>query len=99
RRAGALAGRPRRCQGSAMTRRFRRAAALLSLALAAALPAAAPARERSPEIAITFDDLPVHGPLPAGETRLGIANKIIAALKAAGLKRAYGFANGGFAEH
>src|SRR5919198_478329 len=28
------------------------------------------------KIALTFDDLPVHGPLPAGETRVGIAKKI-----------------------
>ena len=26
------------------------------------------------QIAITFDDLPAHGPLPAGETRIEVAN-------------------------
>lgn len=66
------------------------------LALFAAPAFAAP--ERPPEIAFTFDDLPVHGPLPIGETRLGIAEKIISALKAAGISGVYGFVNGGFAE-
>jgi peptidoglycan/xylan/chitin deacetylase (PgdA/CDA1 family) len=73
-------------------------AAICLIAIVAA-PSAAPAKERPPEIAITVDDLPVHGPLPAGETRLGTAEKMIAALKAAGLKQVYGFANGGFAEN
>ena len=77
-------------------KRFFRRAALCLLALAA--PFAASAKERPPEIAITFDDLPVHGPLPAGETRRGIADKMIAALKAEGLKQVYGFVNGGFAD-
>ncbi|MDB5693649.1 MAG: polysaccharide deacetylase [Alphaproteobacteria bacterium] len=79
-----------------MTRFSRLLFAALSMLLA--LPAAATARERPPEIAITVDDLPVHGPLPAGETRPGTAGKVIAALKAAGLTGVYGFVNGGFAE-
>src|SRR3954469_18440000 len=62
--------------------------------------AAAPATAASPpEIAITVDDLPVHGPLPAGETRLSTAEKMIAALKGARLKGVYGFVNGGIAEN
>jgi peptidoglycan/xylan/chitin deacetylase (PgdA/CDA1 family) len=68
---------------------------LAGLAAASAIPATA---ADAPEIAITVDDLPVHGPLPAGETRLSIARKMIAALKGAGLRQVYGFANGGFAE-
>jgi lysophospholipase L1-like esterase len=39
----------------------------------------------SPKIAITFDDLPAHGPLPPGETRMDVILKIIAALREAGL--------------
>src|SRR5689334_19819541 len=95
----AAAGRLRARSADARTLfmgHFRRAA--LCLAALAALPFAASAKERPPEIAITVDDLPVHGPLPAGETRLGTAEKMIAALKAAGLRGVYGFANGGFAE-
>ena len=68
---------------------------LAGLAAWAAAPATA---ARAPQIAITVDDLPVHGPRPAGETRLGIAKKMIAALKGAGLRQVYGFTNGGFAE-
>ena len=46
-----------------------------------------------PQIAFTFDDLPAHGSLPVGTTRLEIANKIIAALHAAHVPDVYGFVN------
>ena len=49
--------------------------------------------ERAPQIAFTFDDLPAHGSLPVGTTRLEIANKIIAALRAAHVPDVYGFVN------
>ena len=45
------------------------------------------------EIALTFDDLPVHGPLPQGLTREDIANSIIRALKSANAPPIYGFVN------
>lgn len=45
------------------------------------------------EVALTFDDLPVHGPLPAGMTRLDIANSVIRALQAAHAPPSYGFVN------
>ena len=45
------------------------------------------------QIALTFDDLPVHGPLPQGMTREDIANSIIHALKAADAPPIYGFVN------
>jgi len=48
----------------------------------------------SPQIAITFDDLPAHGPLPPGETRMQIASKLLAALREARVPEAYGFMNG-----
>jgi peptidoglycan/xylan/chitin deacetylase (PgdA/CDA1 family) len=71
-------------------------------AMAAAVPASLfvplAAAETGPQLAITFDDLPVHGPLPAGETRLSIANKILAALREASLPPVYGFVNGQRAE-
>jgi peptidoglycan/xylan/chitin deacetylase (PgdA/CDA1 family) len=73
------------------------AAAIGALVLAAA-PAVAEAPPNAgmagPEIAITFDDLPAHSLLPPGETRLEVADKIIAALKAAGAPPIYGFVNG-----
>lgn len=47
----------------------------------------------APMIAFTFDDLTAHAPLPQGYTRVGIAEQIIAALKAGGAP-ATGFING-----
>jgi peptidoglycan/xylan/chitin deacetylase (PgdA/CDA1 family) len=45
------------------------------------------------DIAITVDDLPVHGLLPPGMTRLGIAQSTLATLKAHGVPEAFGFVN------
>lgn len=53
-----------------------------------------PSAEPAPEIAITFDDLPAHGPLPRGETRTDVISKIIAALRDVNLPPTYGFVNG-----
>lgn len=64
---------------------------VVSLALCAALAPAATAQSR--QIAVTFDDLPVHGPLPPGETRLDVANQVIAALRNAHVPPTYGFVN------
>jgi peptidoglycan/xylan/chitin deacetylase (PgdA/CDA1 family) len=47
------------------------------------------------EVAITFDDLPAHGPLPAGTTREDVTRKILAAFKEANLPEVYGFINAG----
>jgi peptidoglycan/xylan/chitin deacetylase (PgdA/CDA1 family) len=46
------------------------------------------------QIAFTFDDLPAHGPLPPGETRIQVADKVIKALKKAHVPPTYGFVNG-----
>ena len=61
-------------------------------------PAASDHRDVPLRIAITFDDLPAHSSLPAGETRLEIATKIIAALHDAQVPPTYGFVNGVAAE-
>ena len=45
-----------------------------------------------PEIALTIDDLPVHGPIPPGQTPSTVAKGIIAALSRAHVP-AYGFIN------
>ncbi len=45
------------------------------------------------EIALTFDDLPVHGALPPNGSRTQILGDIIAALRNAGTPDAYGFMN------
>ena len=51
-----------------------------------------------PQLAITVDDLPVHGPLPEGETRQSVTEQIVAALGAAEVPAVYGFANGAAVE-
>ena len=50
-----------------------------------------------PQVAITVDDLPVHGEIPRGETPTSVARDVIAALKAANVD-AYGFINGYWTE-
>jgi peptidoglycan/xylan/chitin deacetylase (PgdA/CDA1 family) len=45
-------------------------------------------------IAITFDDLPAHGPLPPKVTRIEVAKQIIDALHRANVPATYGFING-----
>jgi len=49
---------------------------------------------RAQQIAFTWDDLPAHSALPAGETRVEIGRKLIAAMKDAHLPPVYGFVNG-----
>jgi peptidoglycan/xylan/chitin deacetylase (PgdA/CDA1 family) len=44
-------------------------------------------------VALTFDDLPAHGPLPDGTSRLDVAREIIQALKSAHAPPVYGFIN------
>jgi peptidoglycan/xylan/chitin deacetylase (PgdA/CDA1 family) len=46
------------------------------------------------KIALTFDDLPAHGPLPSGVSRAQIVSKILEALKDADVPATYGFVNG-----
>ena len=54
-------------------------------------PPASAAAGSTREVALTFDDLPAHGPLPPGMTRVDIANSIIRALQAAHAPETYGF--------
>jgi len=70
-----------------------RAALIAFLALAIGGAVQAQAKETL-EIAITFDDLPLHGPIPQGETPLSIAQRVTAALKAAHLNNVMGMVNG-----
>lgn len=56
-------------------------------------PPAAPASTGTHEVALTFDDLPAHGPLPPEMTRVDIADSIIHALQAAHAPPTYGFVN------
>lgn len=47
------------------------------------------------QMAVTFDDLPVHGSMPLGMTRLEIIQSILTTLKQAKMPPVYGFVNGG----
>jgi len=56
----------------------------------------APAQAQTPlSLAVTVDDLPAHGPLPPGVSRLDLARDMIAALETAKVP-ATGFVNGSF---
>jgi peptidoglycan/xylan/chitin deacetylase (PgdA/CDA1 family) len=50
---------------------------------------------RGQQMAVTFDDLPVHGAMPLGMTRLEIAQSILRTLKRERMPPVYGFINGG----
>ncbi len=52
-----------------------------------------PAGAARAKVALTFDDLPVHGPLPPGVSRLDVARSILDALRAAKAPPTYGFIN------
>jgi peptidoglycan/xylan/chitin deacetylase (PgdA/CDA1 family) len=70
-------------QATSMTR-------LALLAALLALASAAPAQQ----IAFTWDDLPAHGQLPPGVTRVQVGKQLIAAMQSAHLPPAWGFVNG-----
>jgi len=80
----------RETTSSAGRRRWRLAGLVVLLVTLCALPARA-----LTEMAVTVDDLPSHGPLPRGTTRLEIATQMIHALKRNVGVPVYGFANGG----
>ena len=70
---------------------------LLHLSLFAALAVAglsAHAQTSPLTVALTFDDLPAHGQKPADETRLEIAQSILATLRQERLPPVFGFVNG-----
>jgi len=46
-----------------------------------------------PVVALTFDDLPATGVLPAGQTRAGIAETLTAELRSSNMAGTYGFVN------
>jgi peptidoglycan/xylan/chitin deacetylase (PgdA/CDA1 family) len=57
------------------------------------LAAQVPAPRAQARVALTFDDLPTHGPLPPGMTRADIATRIIEALRGHQAPPVYGFIN------
>ncbi len=54
-----------------------------------------PVADTRPSIALTFDDIPAHGPLAPGQSRTDVIRGITTALSAAGAP-AFGFYNAGF---
>ncbi|MEA1648186.1 polysaccharide deacetylase family protein [Nitrospirillum sp. BR 11164] len=67
---------------------------LLALAAGLMLTAAPVLAQQAPmQVALTMDDLPVHGPLPPGMTRAEVAHRVLAAFKGAGVSEVYGFVN------
>ena len=46
------------------------------------------------ELAITFDDLPAHGPLPPGMARPAVVKSLLGSFAAEKLPPVYGFING-----
>ena len=70
--------------------RVNRSHTLQLLIAVAALAVSAPAQQ----IAFTWDDLPAHGPLPQGETRVEIGRKLVQAMQAEHMPPVYGFLNG-----
>jgi len=79
----------RRCR-SALTRKSISCAAFCAAILVFAT-CARPARAQ--EVALTFDDLPEHGPLPPGVSRTDVAGSILKTLKEAHAPATYGFIN------
>jgi peptidoglycan/xylan/chitin deacetylase (PgdA/CDA1 family) len=64
----------------------------IAAAVAVLLSGCATAKAPPLQIAVTVDDLPVHGPYPSGETSISVAHKVISALRAQKVD-AYGFTN------
>lgn len=79
--------------------RWTTVAVLLAVSMSAVAqkhPASHPATpQKAPplQLAVTFDDLPAHGPLPPGDTRNAIVERVIRALKEYHVPPTYGFVN------
>jgi peptidoglycan/xylan/chitin deacetylase (PgdA/CDA1 family) len=54
---------------------------------------ATPLPAAPPKVAFTFDDLPAHGSLPPGESRLDVAKSILETLKREKMPPVFGFVN------
>ena len=68
-------------------------AVLLCAAASAWLIVSGARAKPTKEVAITIDDLPKHGDLPPGMTRLEVARRMIATLRAKDVPTVYGFMN------
>jgi peptidoglycan/xylan/chitin deacetylase (PgdA/CDA1 family) len=68
-------------------------ARFLGLSLFISFEISSAAAQQRAQVAITVDDLPVHGDLPSTMTRSEITKKFIEAFKAKGVPGVYGFVN------
>jgi peptidoglycan/xylan/chitin deacetylase (PgdA/CDA1 family) len=82
-------GTPSRRPGAKIKVRANSSFVFLLLSL---LPSLAVAQKQT-DVAITVDDLPAHGDMPAGMTRTDIAQSMIATFEAKGVPNVYGFVN------
>jgi peptidoglycan-N-acetylglucosamine deacetylase len=78
---------------SAGAHRARRLAAQLIWGLLVAIGISLPASASAENVAITFDDLPLNGTLPANTTRTQIAQRVLTILKQHQVPPVYGFVN------
>jgi peptidoglycan-N-acetylglucosamine deacetylase len=69
--------------------------ALAVLLAASPVGAAPPPAVPTSKVALTFDDLPVHGPVPKGRTRVEVIRDTLDALRAAKAPAVFGFINAG----
>jgi peptidoglycan/xylan/chitin deacetylase (PgdA/CDA1 family) len=72
-------------------------AALLLLAMTA-LAGCVTVHQPARSIAITIDDLPLHGPLPSGQSAKQVSDQLVAALRQGRAMTATGFVNGHWTE-
>jgi peptidoglycan/xylan/chitin deacetylase (PgdA/CDA1 family) len=73
----------------------RKSLGVIILGASMMFPMLQPPRAAAQEVAITFDDLPAHAPMPVGTTRVDVARTILAAFKEAKIPEVYGFTNAG----
>lgn len=76
---------------------MKRLLAALTLCAAACSPMS-PAAPDAFDVAITVDDLPVHGQLPRGRTWLGVTQELLRGFAAERVPQVWGFVNGGHLE-
>ncbi|MEO5775121.1 MAG: polysaccharide deacetylase family protein [Sphingomicrobium sp.] len=76
--------------------KYRLSALALTLLLAGC--ATVPPLASGPAVAITIDDLPVHGPIPKGMTALDVNREMVGAISRARVRGVMGFVNGRWTE-
>jgi len=81
-----------------LLRNAARFAVILCMSMSVYFVAGGAPAEQHEEVAITVDDLPNHGDLPPGVTRLDVAKSLLATFKAKHVPSVYGFINAKRAE-